>query len=196
MFPFSIGLTQDASTVDAVFNRVLPSARLQSAPTEGCLMQDASTVDAVFNRVLPPARLQSAPTEGCLMQDASTVDAVFNRVLPPARLQSAPTEGGFWHLRLSCPIAMPFQIICEKYNIFHEICQPLLMKRENVSATFQGFRDFILRASTRAGSRRKLHITANIILKILKILKILLLSCKISPNVVNYNYKPKGDCVV
>ena len=105
-----------------------------------------------------------------LTQDASTVDAVFNRVLPSARLQSAPTEGGFWHLRLSCPIAMPFQIIWEKYNIFHKICQPLLMKKENVSATFQGFRDFILRVSTRAGSRGKLHITANIILKILKIL--------------------------
>ena len=49
------------------------------------------------------------------------------------------------------------------------------MKRENVSATFQDFRDFILRASKRAGSRRKLHITTNIILKILKILEILLL---------------------
>ena len=70
------------------------------------------------------------------------------------------------------------------------------MKRENVSATFQGFRDFILRASNRAGSREKLLIIANIILKILKILKILLLSCKISPNVVNYNYEPKGDCAV
>lgn len=49
------------------------------------------------------------------------------------------------------------------------------MKRENVSATFQGFRDFILHASNRAGRRGKLHITANIILKILKILQILLL---------------------
>ena len=49
------------------------------------------------------------------------------------------------------------------------------MKKENVSATFQDFRDFILRASTRAGIRRKLHITASIILKILKILEILLL---------------------
>ena len=48
------------------------------------------------------------------------------------------------------------------------------MKKENVSATFQGFRDFILHASTRAGSREKLHITTNIILKILKILQILL----------------------
>jgi len=70
----------------------------------------------------------------------------------------------------------PFRIIWEKYNIFHEICQPLLMKRENVSATFQDFRDFILRASTRACSRGKLHITANIILKILNILQILLLN--------------------
>ena len=49
------------------------------------------------------------------------------------------------------------------------------MKKENVSATFQDFRDFILHASTRAGIRRKLHITTNIILKILKILEILLL---------------------
>ena len=50
------------------------------------------------------------------------------------------------------------------------------MKRENVSATFQGFRDFILRASKHAGRQGKLHITANIILEILKILQILLLS--------------------
>ena len=44
------------------------------------------------------------------------------------------------------------------------------MIRENVSATFQSFRDFILRASTRAGSQEKRLIIANIILKILKIL--------------------------
>ena len=49
------------------------------------------------------------------------------------------------------------------------------MKKENVSASFQGFRDFILGASTRACSRGKRLIIANIILKILKILKILFL---------------------
>ena len=55
------------------------------------------------------------------------------------------------------------------------------MKKENVSAPFQGFQTSslvqqnIVHASTRAGRREKRLIIANIILKILKILEILLL---------------------